>query len=49
MDTFVFVIVIISVITTMIIIYTLCKHNQIKNISAKFSTSTGKRGKSRRS
>ena len=29
-DTFVFVIVIISVITTMILIYTLCKHNKLR-------------------
>ena len=29
-DTFVFIIVIISVITTMVIIYTLCKHNKLR-------------------
>ena len=29
-DTFVFIVVIISVITTVIIIYTLCKHNKLR-------------------
>ena len=33
-DTFVFVIAIISVITTMIIIYTLCKHNKLRELVA---------------
>ena len=48
-DTFVFVIAIISVITTMIIIYTLCKHNKLRALVVSLSLQQIKRGKSRRS
>ena len=46
-DVFVFTITIILVRSTIIIIYTICKHNKLKIVSNEFSTSTSKRSKSR--
>ena len=45
-DIFVFIIKIISIITTIIIIYALCKHNKLRVLV--MSSSTGERGKSKR-
>ena len=39
---FKFVLAIILIIATVVTIYAICKHNKLKRVSNKFSTSTGK-------